>query len=111
MSRYKDFGAGSNKDNKEPIIFKIHGEEFTCVPEVQGRVLLNIVAEAGDEDPAKAASAISTFFNFVLEDESSARFNALTEDKHRVVTVETLTEIITWLMELYTSRPEEQPEV
>lgn len=111
MSRYKDFGSGSSKDSKEPIVFKIHGEEFTCVPEVQGKVLLKIVAEAGDEDPSKAANAINTFFNFVLEDESAERFNALTEDKHRVVTVETLTDIIGWLMEQYTDRPEAQPEV
>lgn len=111
MSKFKDFGSGSSNDNKEPISFKIHDEEFNCMPEVQGKVLLNIVADAGDEDPTKAASAINSFFNFVLDDESSVRFEALTTDKHRVVTVETLTEIISWLMEIYTNSPEAQPEV
>lgn len=110
MSRFKDFGSGSANDNVEPIQFKIHGEDFNCVPEVQGKVLLNIVAESSSEDPAKAASAINTFFDMVLLDESLERFNSLVEDKHRIVTVETLTEIIAWLMEQYTDRPEKQPE-
>lgn len=111
MSRFKDFGSGSAKDSKEPIAFKIHGEEFNCVPEIQGKVLLNLVGEASSEDPAKSAAAINVFFDMVLEDESLERFNSLVEDKYRIVTVETLTEIISWLMEQYTNRPEEQPEV
>ena len=111
MSRFKDFGAGSAKDSKEPIVFKIHGEDYTCVPEIQGKALLKLVADSGSNDPVKSAAAIDKFFDMVLEDESLERFNALVEDKHRIVTVETLTEIITWLMEQYTDRPEEQPEV
>lgn len=110
MSRFKDFGVGSTKDSAEPISFKIHGEDFHCVPEIQGKVLLNLVADSGSEDPIKSAGAINKFFDMVLEDESLDRFNLLVEDKHKIVTVETLSEIIAWLMEQYTDRPEEQPE-
>lgn len=110
MSRFKDFGAGSAKDSKEPISFKIHGEEYACVPEIQGKTLLKLVADSGSEDPVKAAKAIDKFFDMVLDDESLVRFNMLVEDKHKIVTVETLSEIIAWLMEQYTDRPEAQPE-
>lgn len=111
MSRFKDFGAGSASDSKEPLVFKIHGEEFHCVPEVQGKALLKLVSESSADDPVKAANAIDTFFDLVLQEESLERFNSLVQDKHRIVTVETLTEIISWLMEQYTDRPEAQPEV
>lgn len=111
MSRFKDFGAGSASDTKEPLSFKIHGEDFHCVPEVQGKALLKLVSDSSADDPTKAAAAIDTFFDLVLEDESLVRFNMLVQDKHRIVSVETLTEIISWLMEQYTDRPEAQPEV
>ena len=54
---------------------------------------------------------ISGFFGHVLTDESAERFNLLLEDKERIVLVETLSEIVSWLMTEYTNRPEEQPEV
>jgi hypothetical protein len=53
---------------------------------------------------------ITQFFNHVLTDESYERFSALLEDKNRIVLVETLSEIVSWLMVEYTNRPEKQPE-
>lgn len=109
MTRFKDFGSG--KANSEPLSFKLHGETFNCVPEVQGKVLLDLVQQANPDDPAGSAGVITKFFSSVLEDESLARFNILAEDKHRIVTVDTLSEIVGWLMEEYSNRPEGQPEV
>jgi len=112
MTRFKDFGAGTSTGEKAPLSFKLHGEEFTCMPEVQGKVLLDLVAKSGnDNDPAAAAAIISTFFNTVLYDESYARFDALLHSKDKIVNMETLAEITSWLVEEYAGRPEEQPEV
>lgn len=112
MARFKDFGAGKNSGVKEPVSFKLHDEEFTCVPEVQGKVLLDLVAKSNNEnDPAAAAAIISTFFETVLHDESYARFDALLKSKDKIVNMETLADITSWLVEEYTGRPEEQPEV
>jgi hypothetical protein len=110
MTRYKDFGSG-DKSVKEPLSFKLHGEEFNCVPQVQGKLLLDLVSRAGGDDPAKAAGVIELFFSNVLEDESYTRFQALLDDKHRIVSVDTIGEITGWLVEEYSDRPTEGSEV
>ncbi|UVG35129.1 tail assembly chaperone [Microbacterium phage Cece] len=109
MTRFKDFGAPAQ--TKEPITFALHGEEFTAVPEIQGRVLMSFVERAGSENPAEAANLTIEFFRKVLVDESWERFEALTEDKEKIVSVELLAEIVSWLIEEYTNRPEEPREV
>lgn len=111
MSRFKDFGAGKDSDESvEPLSFKLYGEEFHCVPRMQGKVMLGIVEDSASDDPAASARTISTYFKKVLKDESFERFDALLEDKDRVVSVETLSEIVAWLLETYSNRPEAQPE-
>jgi len=111
MTRFKDFGQGKTDEKKEAVSFKLHGEEFTCVPEIQGKLLLDLVADSSSDDPAKSAAVIDKFFSQVLTDESYERFEALLGDKNRIVTVETLADITGWLVEEYSQRPEEQPEV
>jgi hypothetical protein len=108
MSRFKDFGDGGDV-NTEPITFKLLGEEFTARPAIQGRTLLNIVADADSDDTGKVATVIPTFFEKALLPESYARFQALTEDPDRIVTTEKLGEIIGWLVEEYASRPTQEP--
>jgi hypothetical protein len=108
-SRFKDFGTGSVA-NVEPISFKLHGEEFECVPQVPGKLLLDLVAAEGENSNANAAHMVTEFFSRVLVDESWKRFDALLNDKNRIVNVSTLADITTWLIEEYTNRPEEQPE-
>lgn len=109
MAKFKDFGAGKSIKS-EPISFKIHDEDFSCIPAIQGKVMLDLVARSQSENAAVQSETIVKFFDAVLEEESLARFNELLEDKHRVVSVETLGEIVAWLMEQYTNRPESQPE-
>lgn len=110
MTRYKDFGAGTATVQK-PLSFKLHGETFKCVPQVQGRLLLELIADSSSTDPAVSTAIITKFFEYVLKDESFTRFDALLRDKDKIVTVETLGEITGWLVEEYTKRPEAQPEV
>jgi hypothetical protein len=106
--RFKDFGSGGSRT--EPITFKIHGEDFECYPEIQGKYLMQIMADSTSADPAAQTELVFDFFARVMKPESHERFNALLEDKERIVHVDTLTEIVTWLMEEYSDRPEEQPE-
>lgn len=109
MTRFKDFGGGT-ADDIEPISFKLYDEEFNCVKQVQGKVLINIVAAASDSDPAASLKIINTFFEAVMYEESYIRFEALLDDKERIVTVETLGDITSWLIEEYSNRPNQQPE-
>jgi hypothetical protein len=110
MTKFKDFGSGTNSASVEPISFKIHGEDFHCVPALQGKVLLGFVADSGSNDPGKQASVIENFFDYVLTDDSLVKFNDLQATKDKIVSVETLGDIIAWIVEQYTDRPEEQPE-
>lgn len=110
MAKFKDFGVGKSLEEKEPISFKLYDEEFFCVNHIQGKVLLDLIAKSNSEDSAVSAQILSEFFGHVLTDESNERFNQLVLDKNRVVSVETLSEIVGWLMGQYSDRPESQPE-
>lgn len=108
-NRFKDFGSGTTVETA-PLTFKLHGEEFVCRPAVQGKVLLNLIANSNEDDGAAMARVIERFFEVTLEPESYERFNALVEDPDRIVTVETLGEITGWLVEQYSGRPQQGPE-
>jgi predicted PP-loop superfamily ATPase len=104
MAKFKDFGVGE-ATSTEPITFALHGETFECKPALQGRFLLNLVAQSGGEDAAASAAIVNQFFKEVLLDESFERFEALSSDPDRIVTVETLGEITGWLVGEYSERP------
>ena len=62
-------------------------------------------------DPADAAKTINDFFKNVLIEESYSRFDSLLTDPDKIVSVDTLGQISAWLVEVYTARPTEGPEV
>ena len=108
-TRFKDFGSGDSKQ-KEPLAFKLHEEEFTCLPQLQGKVLLDLIAKSGSDDPAASSEIMNKFFSNALTDESYERFEALLNSKDKIVHVDTLSEIVTWLIGEYGGRPNLQPE-
>lgn len=110
MTRSRDFGGVDEDANVDPLFFKLHGEKFDCVPEIQGSVLLELVKDSQSQDAATSAAIITSFFENVLTDESYVRFQALIKSKDKIVRVEKLGEITGWLVEEYTNRPEAQPE-
>lgn len=108
-TRFKDFGSPVAEE--EPLSFSLFGETFTCRPSLQGKFLLDLVSESSSDDPAAGAAVMQRFFDTVLVDDSRERFNALAEDPDRIVSVETLSEITAWLVEQYSARPTQQPEI
>jgi hypothetical protein len=110
MAKFKDFGAGKQITDREPVSFKLHEEEFHCVANIQGKVLLDLVAKSTSEDSSESARVMSEFFENILTDESYKRFDKLVHAKDKFVHVETLSEIVGWLVGQYSDRPEEQPE-
>lgn len=111
MSRFKDFGAPNAGVKQEKLSFKIYDETFECMPVLPGKILLSFAELSASEDGSDSAKAISVFFKKVLTEESYTRFDALTEDPNRLVTVETLAEIVGWIIEAYTDRPTQGSEV
>lgn len=112
MARFKDFGKGKDDgfDTKEPIKFALHGEEFVCHPRMQGKTLLQFVELANSEDAGDSAKITRVFFEKVMSAETYKRFDALLDDPEKIVSVETLGEIIGWIIEEYSNRPNQQPE-
>ena len=108
--RFRDFGSGDSVV-KEPLSFKLHGEEFNCVPMIQGKFLLDLVADSNSDDPVKNAETVTKFFKNVLLDESLERFESLMDDKEKIVSMETLAQITSWLVEEYAERPTERSEI
>ena len=109
MARFKDFGSGKEQLEREPISFKLHGEEFFCVSNIQGAVLLELVAKSTSDDSSESARVMADFFKNILVEESYKRFDKLVHAKDKFVHVETLSEIVGWLVGQYSERPEEQP--
>ena len=111
MAKFKDFGSGAGTGAKEPVSFTLHGESFECRQALQGKIILDLVARSSSENASDAAKVIDDFFSSVLLPESLTRFNNLLKDPDKIVDVETLGEISSWLVEVYTSRPTVGPEV
>lgn len=109
MARFKDFGSPA-ADRNEPLTFRIYGETFHAVGSIQGKTLMGLIKESTSEDPAESAAMVLGFFDKVLIPESLVRFNELLDSQDKIVPVETLAEIVGWLVEEYSGRPEEPRE-
>lgn len=106
MTKFKDFG--SPVSHNTPIKFKLFKQEFTAVPDIPGKFLLELVGATQDDKPV-SMDLILEFFERVLDTDSYKRFDALLESKDTVVTSDTLVAVIEWLIEQYSDRPETQP--
>jgi hypothetical protein len=106
--RHKSFKV-INIEESEPLDFDLGSETFLCYPEVQGKTILDImrVAAEGDEDTRGVLMAVSVidFFKKVMPPEEYERFEKLMEDPKQIIPMDTLSEIMSWLIEEYTDRP------
>lgn len=100
--RHRSFSV--KHEEQSPLTFDLEGQTFEARPAIPGAVLLDLVAVAGDEGAAGAGSIIS-FFEKALVPESYERFDVLIKDPEVLIGIETLVEILSWLIEEYTSRP------
>lgn len=107
-NRFKDFGTGGDS-RTDPLSFKLHGEEFHCWPDLQGQVLLQLAAGSADETGLATVQTINEFFDAALKPDSLKKFRELMKDPERIVSVDTLAEITSWLVEQYSERPTKEP--
>jgi hypothetical protein len=108
-TRFKDFGTGGLVAT-EPVSFKLYGEDFECRTALQGKAILEMAALGSGDNVGGSASAITTFFERALKEESYNRFQKLLDDPDKIVSVESLAEIAGWLVEQYSGRPIPGPE-
>lgn len=110
MAKFKDFGSPDAQDS-EPVEFQLYGEKFSCRPSVPGKLMLEFAKRTSDEsNTSDNATVLLDFFSAVLYPESYQRFDVLISDPDRAVSLESLMEIVSWLMETYGSRPTERSE-
>ncbi|MGI8425603.1 MAG: hypothetical protein ACR2M4_03200 [Actinomycetota bacterium] len=106
MAKHKAFSFSSN--GQEPITFDLAGEKFTCIPEAPGGTLTDFIGDAG-EGTSRAAPAMLNFIKAVLIDDDVERFNSIIYSKTIMVPLETLLELVRWLVEQYVDRPTMRP--
>jgi hypothetical protein len=111
MARFKDFGNGGDAGERTPISFKLWDTEFHCVPVLQGKLLLEIVSDSTSDDVSKSSQVMEKFFHAVLKPESKKEFDIVLSDPDKITSLDTLGEIVAWLMEEYSNRPKEQSTV
>ncbi len=101
-ARHKSFGSPVKQDELDPIGFELYGEEYECNPAIQGRDLLLFSKGATSDDTSEVTDSLLMFFEKVLKPESMERLNELWDDPERIVPIETMTDIIEYLIEEYT---------
>jgi len=105
--RHREFKA--KRRDKPPVTFTLEGETFTCLPDPPGAVLTDFLGDASSDQPGRSAPALVNFITAVMVEEDVERFLAHVHSKEVVIEIETLGEIVTWLIEEYADRPTARP--
>lgn len=87
-------------------------ESFRCLPDAPAAALDDLAASVGVDNRGRMVwnqGSLLRFFRAVLHPDDEERFDALVNDKNRVLPLEALGDIMFWLGEVYTERPTEPP--
>lgn len=105
--KIKSFTTATEAAPAEPIVFQFteDGEEFEAYAEVSGAVTLELVASAGSDDPSETAAGILAYLKGSMDASTYRRFNKFVKDPANNIKIETLSEVVAYLVEERTSRP------
>lgn len=94
-----------------PIKFTIDGDEFFAAGECPGGTVTDLaaVSAAEGENEAEQLQVAMAFFDQVLLPDSAELFAERLRDPKRPITLQKAMKIFTWLMEIYTDFPTEEP--
>ena len=110
MAKFKDFGSPVAPE-AEKVEFELCGDTFSFRPQIPGKTMLDFARRTSDDSNASEnAGVLLDFFQSVMYPESHARFDVLISDPDKAISLESLMEIVSWLMETYGSRPTERSE-
>lgn len=124
--RFKDFDAeyqASKAANKEPITFKLGGQEWTAIPEAPAGLLMDVVTttavlqETMDETPESlaavgaAGAAAYAFLMGVLIEEDKPRFVAAMHDTDptKLISLDRWRNTLNWLAGEYMTGDGDRP--
>lgn len=104
----KSFSSSKEKAPVEPIEFELEGETFEAYGQVPGAVLLDFIAASSNEDSSGTAGAILGYLKSSMNKENFSRFDRLTRDPEKIIELQTLADIVAYLIEERTAnRPTE----
>ena len=105
--KIKSFAAPSASEEvlPDPIPFELAGVELEAYGEVSGAVLLDFIANSGGDSSADTAKAILSYLKDSMDEENSTKFNDIIRDPKKRIKIETLSEIVAYLVEERASRP------
>lgn len=108
MARHKDFGTVGvfRPEELEEISFTLLGETYRCRPILPGSTLVRIIEAT---DGGNGVAVINDLFREALDPADADRFFEVLEGTEYVVSIETLIEILQWLVEQYSQRPTKRP--
>lgn len=106
----KKFTPKAQNSKRTPIKFELYEEQFEAVPHLQGITMIHFIEatsnlEGSEESSAGIVSEIMPFFKAALVPESYERFKALTKSHDKVLEIDDLMDILSWLIQEYTDRP------
>lgn len=107
--RHRDFSVASETRKKQPVTFTLEGQEFECVEEAPAAALTDFLGDVAGDHVGRSAAALVSFITSVLIDEDVPRFLDLVHSKETIIPIETVGEIVTWLVEEYSGRPTVRP--
>lgn len=118
-TRHRTFGSHNKKATKVPVTFDLLGYDeeadkeytatFTARPKLPGMAVLEFAATGAGEDASGSITAVFDFYQKALTKSEYDRFKEFVDDPRYDVELETLIEIIGFLVEEYASRPTEAP--
>ena len=111
MARTKVFSGGTDISEFEDLEFELNGTKFSCLPAIQGSVLLEFIRDADSDDGAGGAKALYNFLESSMVEEEYKKLQEVLHDPKIIIDIELIGEIVSWLVEEYGSRPTTRPEV
>lgn len=106
--KVKSFGKpkeGESLEAAEPIVFELGDEEFEAYGDIPGAVLLDFIKDYGSENGSETAKAIMNYLKSSMDAETYKRFDKVVRDPEKLIKIETLSEVVNYLMEERSSRP------
>lgn len=101
--RFKDFDAidaAEAEEKASPPKFKLSGVEFNCVVAPKATSVAKL-SKAGEGD----VTALIDYLRSLIVAEQREEFDAVLDSDEKIVKIDKLADLVTWLAEGYTGRP------
>jgi len=102
---FREFQSATNA---EAVTFRIGTDIFEAAKECPAGILLSMASMA-QEEGGNAVAGTMDFLDSVMLPESRERFAARMRDPQNPISLKVVTELVQWLVEVYTGRPTAQP--